>query len=51
MALKYVVQLLILVSATTGCVSASVFAFFFDISIGIASSAVVLKICAINSRN
>ena len=43
--LNYIENFLILVSAITGCVSISVFAFLIGIPIGIASSAIGLKIC------
>ena len=45
--LKYVEHLLILVSIVTGCVSISAFASLVCVSVGIASSAVGIKICAI----
>ena len=45
--LNYVEHFLILASAITGCVWISVFASFFGIPIGITSSAIGLKICAI----
>ena len=40
-------QFLILASTITGCISISAFASLTDISIGITSSAIGLKICAI----
>ena len=45
--LNYFEHSLLLISTVTGCVSISDFASLVGISIGIASSAVVLKICAI----
>ena len=42
-------QLLILASTVTGCVSISAFASLVTIPVGIASFAVVMKICAITS--
>ena len=45
--LKYVEHLLILASAVTGCVSFSAFASLVAIPVGISSSAVGIKICAI----
>ena len=47
--LNYVEHLLILVSTVTGCVSISAFASFVAIPIGITSSAVGIKICAITA--
>ena len=47
--LSYIERLLILVSTATGCVSISAFALLFGIPIGITSSAVGLKICAITA--
>ena len=46
--LNYVEGLLILTSADAGCVSISAFTSLFGIPIGIASSAVGLKVCAKN---
>ena len=48
-ALNYIEHLLILASAVTGCVSNSVFASLIGIPIGITSSAVGMKICAITA--
>ena len=45
--LNYVEKLLIIASTITGCVSVSSFALIVCISVGITSSAVGLKICAI----
>ena len=45
--LYYIEHLLILPSAITGCFFISAFASLFDISIGIRSSAIGLKACAI----
>ena len=45
MVLNYIEESLILGSALTGCVSISAFASLIDISIGIKSSAVALRIC------
>ena len=47
--LKYIEHLLILVSAVTGCVSISAFASLVYVSVGITSSEVGLKICAITA--
>ena len=47
--LNYFEHSLLLISTVTGCVSISDFASLVGISIGIASSAVVLKICAITA--
>ena len=49
MALNFIKQLHIFVSAITGCVSISAFASLVGITIGIASSAVGLKIFAITT--
>ena len=49
-ALNYNEHFLILVSSITGCFSMSAFASLIGIPIGIASSAIVLKICAITAR-
>ena len=46
--LNYVEHLLTLASAVTGCVSTSAFASLVCIPVGITSSAVGLKMCAIN---
>ena len=48
--LNYVEHLLILASAVTGCVSISAFALLVFIPIGIMSSTVGIKICAIAAR-
>ena len=45
--LKYIDNLLVLISIITGCVSISAFASLFGIPIGSASPAIGLKICAI----
>ena len=45
--LKYIEHFLILASTITGCISISAFASLFGISIGITSSVIGLKICAI----
>ena len=45
--LNYIEHFLILASTITGCVSISTFASSFGIRIGITSSAVGLKVCAI----
>ena len=47
--LDYVEQLLILVSTVTGCVSVSAFASLVFVSVGITSSAVVIKISAVTA--
>ena len=47
--LNYIEHLLILASTVTGCVSISSFALLVGIPVGIASSAVELKICAITA--
>ena len=47
--LNYFEHFLILASTVTGCVSISAFASFFSIHIGITSSAIGLKICAISA--
>ena len=47
--LNYIEHLLILVSTITGCVSVSVFASLVCVPIGIRSSAVGIKICAITA--
>ena len=45
--LSYIEKFLILASIVTGCISFSAFASLFGILIGIMSSAIGLKICAI----
>ena len=47
--LNYIDHLLIVISTITGCVSISAFASLVGISIGIKSSAIGLKICAITA--
>ena len=47
--LNYVEHLLILVSTITGCVSISAFASLVCVRVGITSSAVGIKICAITA--
>ena len=47
---NYIEHLLILASAVTGCVSFSDFDSLVDISIGIRSSAVGLKLCSITAK-
>ena len=47
--LKYVKHLLILVSTVTGCVSISAFVSLVCVPMGIASSAVGIKICAVTA--
>ena len=47
--LNYVEHLLVLVSTVTGCVSISAFASLVCIPVGITSSAVELKICAVTA--
>ena len=49
--LNYIKHFLILGSTITGCVSISAFAFLVRIPIGIASSAIGLKICAITHKS
>ena len=49
MYLNYVKHLLILVSKVTGCVSIPAFASLVCVHVGITSSAVGIKICAITS--
>ena len=49
--LNYVEHLLILASTTTGCVSISAFASLGCVPVGITSSAVGIKICAITAGN
>ena len=46
--LNYVEHLLILVSTVTGCISISEFVSSFCVPVGITSSAVGIKTCAIN---
>ena len=48
--LNYIDHLLIAISTITGCVSISTFASLVVIPIGIMSSAIGLKICAITPR-
>ena len=48
--LNYVEQLLILASPVTGCVLHSVFTSFPCVHVGLTSSAVQTKICAITAR-
>ena len=48
--LNYIEYLLILVSAVTGCVAVSVFAFSVGIPIGIINSTVGLKTCSITAE-
>ena len=48
--LNYVENLLVLASTVTGCVSISEFASLVPIPVGIMSSAVGIKICAIIAR-
>ena len=48
--LYYIQHCLILASTVTGCISISAFASLLDISIGITSSAIGLKICAKTAR-
>ena len=47
--LNYIDHLLIVVSTITGCVSISALASLVDIPVGITSSAIELKICAITA--
>ena len=47
--LNYIEQFLILVSAVAGCISISVFASSIGVPIGIMSSAIGLKVCAITA--
>ena len=49
--LNYVEQLRILVSTVTGCASISAFASLVCVPVGITSSAVGIKICAITTGN
>ena len=48
--LNYIEHFLILASTVTGCILIFAFAFLLSIPIGIASSAIGLKICAITAR-
>ena len=48
--LSYFKHFLILASAVTGCISISAFASLLGIPIGIASSEIGLKICAITAK-
>ena len=48
--LNYIEHFLILASTITGCISISAFASLIGIPIGITSSAIGLKICAITAR-
>ena len=48
--LNYVEHLLILVSTVTGCISISAFASLVCVPVGITSSAVGLKLCAVTVR-
>ena len=45
--LNYIEQFLILTSTVTGCISISAFASLHDTPVGIMSSAIGLKVCAI----
>ena len=47
--MNYIEHLLILSSTVTGCISISAFASLVGIPIGITSSAIGLKICAITA--
>ena len=47
--LNYIEHILILASANTGCISTSTLAYLLGIAIGITSSAIGLKICAITA--
>ena len=47
--LTFIEQSLILASTITGCISTSAFASLFGVPIGITSSAIGLKICAITA--
>ena len=49
--LNYINYSLIVISTTTGCVSISAFTSLVGIPIGIASSAIGLKICVITAGN
>ena len=46
--LNYFEHFLVFISAVSGCFSISVFASLVGVPVGIASSAVELKICALN---
>ena len=48
-AINYIENVLILATASTGCILISAFASLLGISIGITSSAIGLKICAIGA--
>ena len=48
--LIYIEHVLILASTITGCISTSAFASFIGIPIGVTSSAIGLKICAITAE-
>ena len=48
--LNYVVQLLILVSTVTGCISSSAFTSLVALPVGIKSSAVEIKLCTTTVR-
>ena len=48
--LNYIEHLLILAFVVTGCVSISTFTSIVGIPIGITSSAVVIKLCAVTER-
>ena len=48
--LNYVKNVFIFVSTVTGCVSISVFASLFSVPVGITSSAVGIKICAVTAE-
>ena len=48
-ALNYMIDLIILASGVTGCVSTSAFASLVGIPIGIGSTAVALKMCALTA--
>ena len=48
--LNYIEHFLILASTITGCISISAFASLIDIPLGITSSAIGLKICAITAE-
>ena len=48
--LNYIEHLLVLAFVVTGCVSISTFTSIVGIPIGITSSAVVIKLCAVTER-
>ena len=48
--LNYIEHFLVLASKITGCISISAFASLLGISIGITSSAIELRMCAITAR-